>query len=88
MPVSNITLGLFCYAGCSYGSQATQLGRIPGCLPPSEISMVLSYTMKLILREEAFKSVPSEGSLGPASEVHGVVSNSDIPSTPKGNQGQ
>lgn len=31
--------------------------------------------------EEAFRSVPAQGPLGPVSEAHGVFSNSNRPST-------
>ena len=32
-----------------------------------------SLIIQLVLMEEAFKSAPSQGTLGPASEVHGVA---------------
>lgn len=35
----------------------------------------------LVLREEAFRSVPAQEPLGLVSEVHGVISNRDLPST-------
>jgi hypothetical protein len=36
---------------------------------------------KLVSREGAFRWVPAQGSLGPVSEVHGVLINRDLPST-------
>ena len=44
---------------------------------------------KLVLWEEAVRSVPALGPVGPVSEVHGVFSNRDLPSISGGaNQGQ
>ena len=35
-------------------------------------------------KEESFRLIPVQGSLGPISEVHGVCSNRDLPSTSGG----
>lgn len=48
--------------------------------------MVPSGTKKIILGEGAFSSVPAQRSLGPVSEMHGVFSNSDLPSALRGTQ--
>ena len=37
---------------------------------------------KLVLNEEAFRSLPSQWALDPLSEVHGVFSNRDLTSAP------
>lgn len=50
--------------------------------------MVPSHIMKLVLREEAFRSSPLQGSLCPVSGVHSVFSSRDLPSTPGGNHSQ
>lgn len=33
----------------------------------------------IVLREEAFRSVPAQGTLGPMSDVCGAISNGDVP---------
>ena len=62
-------LGLLCHGVCCCGSWASQLGRTVGHLPPLDACMVLPGTMNASpLRDEAFKLVPVQGSLGPVLE--------------------
>lgn len=64
------------------------INGIVGFLPPFEAYVVSSYTMKGVLREITFRSLPAQ-SLGPVSEVYGGFINRDIPSNSEGwNQGQ
>ena len=39
---------------------------------------------KLVLREGAFKSIPAQGCLGPASKMHDAFRNRDFPSDYRG----
>lgn len=82
-------LGLLCHGVCCCGSWASQLGRTVGHLPPLDACMVLPGTMNASpLRDEAFKLVPVQGSLGPVLEEHGVFSNKDLPFSSGTFQGQ
>lgn len=40
-----------------------------------------SGTVKLVLREQSFRSVPVQELLGPALEVHSIFRDRDVPST-------
>ena len=64
------------------------LGRTVGCLFHSEACMVPSCTMKVSSQGGGIEVGSAQGPLDPVSEVHGVFSNRDLPSTPGGNQGQ
>lgn len=48
--------------------------------------MALSGIIKLFLREEVFRSLPSQKSLGGSSEVQAVLKNRDLPYTSGGGQ--
>lgn len=54
------------------------LGRTNSCYLPSGICMVSPGTVKSVLREKTFRSVPVQVPLGPASEVCGVFSNRNL----------
>lgn len=51
---------------------ASFLWKLTECFPVPQ---------KLVLREDAFKTVPAQGPLGPVSDVHSIFSNRDLLST-------
>lgn len=53
---------------------------------PQQCAQHFLVLLKLVLREEVFMSDPIP--LGPVTEVKDVFSNSNLPSTLRGNQGQ
>ena len=61
-------------------SLTAELGRTGGFLPLWEACMVTSCSVKA--QGRAFRSVLTQGSLGSDSEVHGIFSDRDLPSTP------
>lgn len=61
-------------------SLTAELGRTGGFLPLWEACMVTSCSVKA--QGRAFRSVLTQGSLGSDSEVHGIFSDRDSPSTP------
>lgn len=74
------TLGLQCRSR-HCGVHSNQFCRTAGCSLPLQTCMVPSDIMKLVLREEAFRSSPVQGSLCPVSGVHSVFNSRDLAST-------
>lgn len=81
------TLGLQCRSR-HCGVHSNQFCRTAGCSLPLQTCMVPSDIMKLVLREEAFRSSPVQGSLCPVSGVHSVFNSRDLASTSGGIHGR
>lgn len=60
------------------------MGGTIDCFLSSEACLISSGALKLVFREEAFRSVPAQEPLGPASKIHGVFSSRNLPCTSEG----
>lgn len=87
MAVTTVLLWLLWQTSHYYGSSMSLLGRTVDCFPPLKAGMAPSGTMKAKPQTGAFSQFQFRG-LWAVSEMNGVSSNRDLPSSSGGKQGQ
>lgn len=85
--VTTVLLWLLWQTSHYYSSSMSLLGRTVGCFPPLKAGMAPSGSMKAKPQTGAFSQFQFRG-LWTVSEVNGVSSNRDLPSSSRGKQGQ
>lgn len=78
---------LYCHAGVFAVHRPYEWRGLFSCSSSPLEAHILLITWKLVLREGAFRSVPSQGPLGPLSKVHTMFTNRDLPFTHRATKG-